>query len=696
MLKLKKKAKVKSGKDWYSNSSFWLNQDKWEYETRDENRGNSKDLVMLAGYQRAISNFVNIVTGKNIPVKFHTKDASFTDGSFITISSKLTDSKFDTTVGLALHEASHCILTDFDYVKRMDTECFVATFGSVGFDVLDPWIESYLRRYDTPLAKESFKRFMHGRMHELMNIIEDRRIDKFIYSNAPGYRGYYQAMYDEYFNSAAVTKALKSKQYRDSSNLDHWSFRLINMTNAKRDLNALRGFDVVFNTIDLANIDRLKSTSDVFDLAFKVFWQIIGFSGYVHEVPGEEPQQPLASEAMNDFFDSLDNDNLPNFGGASMSYEEIETSEGDYELSPMDQSRADRAFSKQREFLNHDVPKGVMSRKDADTVNRIADEPVEIKNAEVGLQNWNGETMNQSVKIPVTLIRECTENIMSLSEFEGTIFQSENRAGRDRTNAILEGARLGQILGRKLKIRNEERETKYNRLDTGKIDKRAIAGLGYGIESVFFRKDVSRYKPMHFHLSIDASGSMNGHAIDKCIMLSIAIATAAKMAGNINVTIDARSTYYTGNANRPVVAIFYDSRKHSLNRLHRIATRIYAGGMTPEGLCFDAIKEEVIRNAAGTDAIFMNFSDGAPSMTVSTNGGGCYQYNGKAAYDHTAKQMHAFRNAGIQIISYFIADGRYGLEAFKQMYGVDAEFISPSNIIEVSRSLNKRFLANIG
>ena len=36
-----------------------------------------KDLVALAGYKRAISNFVNIVTEDNIPVVFNSNNESY-------------------------------------------------------------------------------------------------------------------------------------------------------------------------------------------------------------------------------------------------------------------------------------------------------------------------------------------------------------------------------------------------------------------------------------------------------------------------------------------------------------------------------------------------------------------------------------------------------------------------------------------
>ena len=285
---------------------------------------------------------------------------------------------------------------------------------------------------------------------------------------------------------------------------------------------------------------------------------------------------------------------------------------------------------------------------------------------------------------------------MDMCEFS-SLFMSEYSAERDtkRSVSIESGIRFGQILGRKLKIRNEERELKFNRLETGKIDKRAIAGLGYGIENVFFRKDVSRYKPMYFHLSIDASGSMSGAPFEDSIRLAIAIAVAAKAAGNIEVCIDIRGTYYAGNAPRPIVAIVYDSKHQSLNKLYSIARRLNSNSMTPEGLCFDAIHKVIIDNSKNTDAIFMNFSDGEPSFTAAAEGkNSSIGYHGALAATHTASIMNKFRKHGIQVISYFISaySSGKGHAQFQQMYGNDAEYISSKNIIDVTRTMNKRFL----
>ena len=104
-------------------SSFWLD-DGWDNTGSifdDEEVVKPKvDLIALSSYRRAIANFVNILTKKDIPVTFTTAGDSFTDGKKVTISSKLDDKLFDSTVGLALHEGSHILLSDFEMVRNLE------------------------------------------------------------------------------------------------------------------------------------------------------------------------------------------------------------------------------------------------------------------------------------------------------------------------------------------------------------------------------------------------------------------------------------------------------------------------------------------------------------------------------------------------------------------------------------------------
>ena len=113
-------------KDTKQNSSLWWNDnddiDVDDFLGLDIDVKKGKDLVALAGYRRAISNFVNIVTGMNIPVSFNNNDESFTDGKKVVIGANVDDKKFDVAVGLALHEGSHIKLSDFNIIRHLETD----------------------------------------------------------------------------------------------------------------------------------------------------------------------------------------------------------------------------------------------------------------------------------------------------------------------------------------------------------------------------------------------------------------------------------------------------------------------------------------------------------------------------------------------------------------------------------------------
>jgi hypothetical protein len=85
--------------------------------------GFSRDLILLSAYRRVISNFVCILTNKSIPVHFScdAKAAvNCTDGKRVWISASVKrKADFDWSVGLALHEAAHIKLSDFDIVRKV-------------------------------------------------------------------------------------------------------------------------------------------------------------------------------------------------------------------------------------------------------------------------------------------------------------------------------------------------------------------------------------------------------------------------------------------------------------------------------------------------------------------------------------------------------------------------------------------------
>ena len=48
---------------------------------------------------------------------------------------------------------------------------------------------------------------------------------------------------------------------------------------------------------------------------------------------------------------------------------------------------------------------------------------------------------------------------------------------------------------------------------------------------------------------------------------------------------------------------------------------------------------------------------------------------------------------GISVLSYFISEYRNDSDSFKNMYGKDAEFINPTNMMQVAKTMNEKFLS---
>ena len=124
-MKLREKYSAKNVSTKNNYSSFWMDSD-WDTRNTsifDDEEIDTKpkvDLVALASYRRAVSNFVTIVTGESgIKVKFNDGDDSYTDGKTVVIGAKLDDKLFDPSVGLALHEGSHIKLSNFEFLRNL-------------------------------------------------------------------------------------------------------------------------------------------------------------------------------------------------------------------------------------------------------------------------------------------------------------------------------------------------------------------------------------------------------------------------------------------------------------------------------------------------------------------------------------------------------------------------------------------------
>jgi hypothetical protein len=725
-----------------SASSFWYDDYNTSYDYLDKYSDldsdklqafkKSNDLYKLSATRRAITNFVQIVTQKNIPVTFASKSHSQTDGKQVILSADV-DDRFDVSVGLALHEGSHILLSDFKLLEEMDR----------AWDRVN-WI--YSNRYDTDTKvdidsditsrlsdlkyQDGFKEMYlstgkigsYGKLTEevkniigsLTNWIEDRRIDYHIFTTAPGYREYYTQMYDYYFNDNAITKGIDSEEYTDED-FESYLFRIINLHNEKTDLSKLKGLRAIYRMVNLKDIARLKSTNCAFMLSIDVVSEMLKYVQMVQPESNEEQSAGEQNGEQDNESDEEQNesgqsgkDSNDEQGGMGADSEGIEgeqsESETDSDSQPSNTTTKSRKsqqlskkFQKQKDFINNNIRKKKLQKGEIEKLETLSESGTELVRVGNDYVDEYGKPIGKGVDCIV--VKNLTEALVNDSEFPfSRIDHWETKKAIKWADAeVQKGIVLGTVLGKKLQVRNESRETIYSRLTKGKIDGRMIASLGYDNSNVFYTREVDQYKKANLHISIDYSGSMGGQKLRKAITSTVAIVKACEMARNINVQVSIRSTD-NGFRSLPYIALVYDSTKGNFKDFCKYMSILDANNTTPEGLCFEAIQKQLIPATNDSDSYFLNFSDGEPCYSIKGTNDEIY-YGGMAAAKHTRKQINKMQEAGINTLSYFITDYTRDIKQtpswriFEQCYGKGAKSVNVENMFEVARSMNELFLA---
>ena len=674
-------------------SSFWMDND-WDtrktsiFDEDDVEVTKPKtDLVALAGYRRAISNFVTIVTGESdIKVNFNSNDQSYTDGKTVTIGAKMDDKLFDPSVGLALHEGSHIKLSDFDFLRNLE--------NNIPQEYFD---RSEKKGYNRPQTISNIK--------NLLNYVEDRRIDNFVFSTSPGYKGYYHSMYEKYFYSKIVDKALTSTEYTEE-NMESYMFRIINLTNKNTNLDALNGLRQIWKDLDIKNIGVLGNTQLAFNVALVIYSTILdNLKDGIEETDEDGNKSTKPNDESNGDGESkeLSDEEFERLKDAMSSgdVKQGHSNGSDIQLTDNQKKQLENAIRKQEKFMNGDIQKKKVTKKESKELNTI--EASGMTYEDVGKDvGWT----NKGTKVLV--IRKLTKALIEASgDYDsGLGILSPNKYSRyyygrnDDSNEIgfvEKGIALGTRLGRKLQVRGESRDTKWTRLDSGRIDKRLIAELGFGNERVFNTTFTESYSDAILHISVDASGSMSGDKWTNTMTSVVAICKAASMIQNVDVVVSIRSTHEMGGRrNRssttvPLMMIAYDSRVDKFTKVKNMFSHIGVAGTTPEGLCFESIMDEIVPTSKDRDSYFLNFSDGMPMFS---NNDIDYYYGD--ALRHTKKMVNEMRTRGIKVLSYYIGDSHYEREEtmgdFKTMYGKDAEFVDVTSVMSISKTMNKKFL----
>jgi len=707
-----KKNKQRSKVDHNHNyGGFWLGNaaSNFEYEGRTAASSVVKALK-LRNYQRAIGNFVKILAQKDIPVIVSGTD-SYTDGETkVVIAGNVSDKNFDITAGLALHEASHIKYTDFQVLK------------------------DYMGDTAWPSQHQM-------RVKNMLNWIEDRRIDTLVFNSCPGYKAYYHKLYDHYFRTKDIAKMLKGKQFRTET-YDNYEAHIINMMNTEFDRNALQVLPQVVALIDVNNISRLNNTAEALEVAEAVVTLIEENLEKVAEQENQQQQnqqqQPQGNQQGEE--DREEGTGVEGTGegeeevNVSQEEQESDTEENDTEendteendieeggieedgaeeLSQAEMNKIEKALQEQKELLN-----GKVTKKQANK--SVSKKIAELQNTEtdfaaVGEGKYKNDCIIYRLDKETNKVAQYYGMIKVRSEIQERYHKGEidylerNKLINEQCEGlkaiaktlpvgltgygtieyakqVAEGLQVGALLGRKLQTRRESRELVANRLRTGKIDAKRIAHAGYGIENIFNQIHIDKYKNANIHLTIDASGSMGGERWKNSIKMAMALGKAVDMIDGLNIQVSMRETDNTN----PVISMIYDSRTNKLNHLKMLLEVYNCNSMTPEGLCLEAMlkKKMLVPSNAEMDSYLINLCDGAP---------GAGYYGGTAAINHTKNQVKRINNElGIKHVGFFFGQDNYGsFDRFKQMYGASQSKALPdaNNATQIAQHMNRELMS---
>ena len=708
----KRKTKVVNSNSW---SSYWMDDDSYDYfydDTKEKSKikidgmgGNTVTIDLakasrLSAVRRAVGNFVRILTNDDeVTVVFSSGNDSYTDGKTVVISAESDPKKFDVLVGTALHESAHCVFSQelLEMLRMGQIKDMVCDRFDLIYETVDEHLET---------------------VNQIVNVLDDRRIDTEVYGRAPGYRPYYQSMYDHHWNARDIAKAILRTEKLKVPTVDAYMFRIINLTNPAIKYvmdKYLPEFRKIYDMIDLNNILRFSNpdgtvrAKELVECAMDIY-QII-LDNKIDEEAVESPnidgqssgdeQQDKSDQNMSGAVGMGSNDNSGTIGDSGggdpdLGNHDLSSQSGQSQMSDEDIEKAvaealgkrnlgksnpkmDKLEEKMMDFLNGNIKKKKITKKMQKAVKTMEEGGVNVSSVEI-----EGESYPY-VRVP--RLTASSEHILPTREMFGG-WTNHN------LEYIKQGRRLGQIMVDRIKIRHDNNETKFSRRPVGKIDKRLIHSLGTDNHNVFFTKVIQDYKDSVIYLTVDCSSSMYGEKWKQSVILTTGLAYAASKINNFDIVVNLRY----GLASIWSINMF-DSRKEPFSHFEKWIAKFSPNNTTPESIVYE-IEKDFIESIKTNDnnVYFVTMTDGGANYTPAGQRRGYYNhgFGSETAQKHCRQMLKRFREIGIVCMSYFIGrshnfSGSYHdweKNSFKSAYGKDGVFVPLDNFSMISKSFN--------
>ena len=563
-----------------------------------------EDPIFLAQVQRGITNFVKILTGKDIPVEYATSGDSMTDGEIVYIAANIKEDTIDSTVGLALHEASHVLLTDFDYLNKEK--------GTV-----------LKRIYNIPEED-------HDNVFTLINFVEDKRIDNFVYSTAPGYQYYYEELYRKSFYNKIVDENLQNDVFKTPS-WDAYFFRIINIFNRNSDLDALPGLQEVCDLLTYNRINMLESTRDSVKVAVDIYHII---KKYIEE--------------------------------------EEEKEDGDDNKLDNQEYKTREHVDRQKNFINSQYRKKRVHKKIKDQVNKLANSDTKI----------NNYSLSQNTSIPTLITKDWEEY------FTGPFGHNEEAVNK----GLFLGKQLLKKLKVRNTVKKDIFENqKKGKLNPSKLYQAPFSkNLFYRIEKEDYK---NAFIHISLDLSGSMRGEKLTQTIQTAVAIAYAACNMKGFDVEISLrgTIDPNKSKSMHSSNQvPVLAYAFNSKKDSIKKLQRFK-KLITCGMTPEGICLDQVRKDLPSSSYYQEVYLVNISDGLPNISsASYSFSTAINHTAKIVNEYKKDNIGLLS----YFIHDTWDKTQKSEGTFKKMYGKSAKYIDINNISLVANSINNLLLSN--
>jgi len=562
------------------------------------------DPIFLAQVQRGITNFVKILTGKDIPVEYATSGDSMTDGETVYIAANLKEDTIDYVVGLALHEASHVLLTDFGYLNKEKGKVLENTYK---------------------IPKEDL-----NNVFTLVNFVEDKRIDNFVYSTAPGYQPYYEELYRKSFYSEIIDENLKNDVFRSPS-WDAYFFRIINIFNRNSDLDALPGLREVRDLLTYNRINIMESTRDSVKVAVNIY------------------------DIIKEYID-----------------EEEEKEDGEDKKMDNQEYKTRDQVDRQKNFIDSKYRKKRVHKKVKEQVNKLANSDTKI----------NNYTLSQNTSIPTLITKNWEEY------FTGPFGHNEEAVDK----GLFLGKQLLKKLKVRNTVKKDIFENqKKGKLNSSKLYQAPFnENLFYRIEKENYK---NVFIHISLDLSGSMRGEKLNQTIQTAVAIAYAACNIKGFDVEVSLrgTIDPNKSKSMHSSNQvPVLAYAFNSKKDSIKKLQRFR-KLITCGMTPEGICLDQIRKELPSPSYYQEVYLVNISDGLPNISsASYNFSTAINHTAKVVSEYKKDNIGLLS----YFIHDTWDKTQKAEGTFKTMYGKNAKYIDINNVSLVANTINNLLLSN--